>query len=235
VRQLVEALLASLQAEERADLLEGSATLAAPLFDPAQVAAEPAADSSLATLHGLYWLTANLAARQPLLLVLDDLHWCDLPSLRWLAYLLPRMEGSASWVRHRFVQTSRLRVHIAEAGEGEPVLLLHGWPQHWYAWRNIIPLLAANHRLISPDLRGFGWTDAPRHGYGTAPSARIFSHYSTPSRSSGDSSSATSGPNTVHTSSPRSRSDFQPRRLTRRRHPHAAPVDAARPTLAEPR
>ncbi len=93
VRQLFEPLLASLQAEERADLLAGSAALAAPLFDPAQVAAEPVADSSLATLHGLYWLTANLAARRPLLLALDDLHWCDLPSLRWLAYLLPRMEG----------------------------------------------------------------------------------------------------------------------------------------------
>ena len=93
VRQLFEPLLASLQAEERADLLAGSAALAAPLFDPAQLAAEPAADSSLATLHGLYWLTANLAARRPLLLALDDLHWCDLPSLRWLAYLLPRMEG----------------------------------------------------------------------------------------------------------------------------------------------
>ena len=93
VRQLFEPLLASLQAEKRADLLAGSAALAAPLFDPTQVAVEPAADSSLATLHGLYWLTANLAARRPLLLAVDDLHWCDLPSLRWLAYLLPRMEG----------------------------------------------------------------------------------------------------------------------------------------------
>jgi DNA-binding CsgD family transcriptional regulator/tetratricopeptide (TPR) repeat protein len=92
VRQLFEPLLASLRAEERADLLAGSAALAAPLFDPAEVA-EPAVDSSLATLHGLYWLTANLAARRPLLLAVDDLHWCDLPSLRWLAYLLPRMEG----------------------------------------------------------------------------------------------------------------------------------------------
>ena len=92
VRQLFEPLLASLQAEERADLLAGSAALAAPLFDPAQVA-EPAVDSSLATLHGLYWLTANLAARRPLLLAVDDLHWCDLSSLRSLAYLLPRMEG----------------------------------------------------------------------------------------------------------------------------------------------
>ena len=52
-------------------------------------------DSSLAMLHGLYWLTANVAAREPLLLAIDDLHWCDLPSLRWMAYLLPRMEGLA--------------------------------------------------------------------------------------------------------------------------------------------
>jgi predicted ATPase len=98
VRQLFEPFLASLRAEERAELLAGAAALAAPLFDPAQqLTAEPAADSSLATLHGLYWLAANLAARRPLLLAVDDLHWCDLPSLRWLAYLLPRMEGSASW------------------------------------------------------------------------------------------------------------------------------------------
>jgi DNA-binding CsgD family transcriptional regulator/tetratricopeptide (TPR) repeat protein len=93
VRQLFEPFLASLGANERADLLAGAAALAAPLFDPAQIAVEAAADSSLATLHGLYWLTANLAARRPLLLAVDDLHWCDLPSLRWLAYLLPRMEG----------------------------------------------------------------------------------------------------------------------------------------------
>ena len=71
-------------------------------------------------------------------------------------------------VLHRFVETPRLRVQIAEAGEGEPVLLLHGWPQHWYAWRKVIPLLGESHRLISPDLRGFGWTDAPRDGYSTA-------------------------------------------------------------------
>jgi DNA-binding CsgD family transcriptional regulator len=93
VRQLFEPLVASLPADERAELLDGAAALAAPLFDPAQVAVEATGDSSLATLHGLYWLTANLAARRPLLLALDDLHWCDLPSLRWLAYLLPRMEG----------------------------------------------------------------------------------------------------------------------------------------------
>jgi pimeloyl-ACP methyl ester carboxylesterase len=48
------------------------------------------------------------------------------------------------------------------------VLLLHGWPQHWYAWRKLIPLLAGSWRLVCPDLRGFGWTDAPASGYRTA-------------------------------------------------------------------
>jgi len=93
VRQLFEPLLVSVPAEERAELLAGAAELSAPLFEPAAVAGEPSPDSALATLHGLYWLTANLAARRPLLLLLDDLHWSDLPSLRWLAYLQPRMEG----------------------------------------------------------------------------------------------------------------------------------------------
>jgi predicted ATPase len=43
-------------------------------------------------LHGLFWLTANLA-QAPLMLVIDDLHWSDAPSLRFLAYLMPRLEG----------------------------------------------------------------------------------------------------------------------------------------------
>jgi tetratricopeptide (TPR) repeat protein len=98
VRQLFEAFLASLPPDERAGALAGAGALAAPLLDPAQLAAQPSADSSLATLHGLYWLTANVAASRPLLLAIDDLHWCDLPSLRWLAYVLPRMEGLGLWI-----------------------------------------------------------------------------------------------------------------------------------------
>jgi DNA-binding CsgD family transcriptional regulator len=93
VRQLFEAHLAAQAPPKRAELLSGAASLAAPLFEPGEVAAGPAAESSLGTLHGLYWLTANATADGPLLLVVDDMHWCDLPSLRWLAYLLPRIEG----------------------------------------------------------------------------------------------------------------------------------------------
>ncbi len=93
VRQLFEPLLASAPREERSELLAGAAELARPIFDPAHFGAEPDADSSLAMLHGLFWLTANLADRRAVLLAFDDLHWCDPPSLRWLAYLLPRLEG----------------------------------------------------------------------------------------------------------------------------------------------
>ena len=58
-----------------------------------------------------------------------------------------------------------LRVHLAEAGAGDPLVLQHGWPQHWLAWRKLIPALAESYRVICPDLRGHGWTDAPPEGY----------------------------------------------------------------------
>jgi pimeloyl-ACP methyl ester carboxylesterase len=56
-------------------------------------------------------------------------------------------------------------MHVAEAGEGPPLLLVHGWPQHWWMWRDLIGPLAEDHRVICPDLRGFGWTEAPPEGY----------------------------------------------------------------------
>ncbi|MET7999214.1 alpha/beta hydrolase [Amycolatopsis sp. NPDC005232] len=71
-------------------------------------------------------------------------------------------------VRHRYIDTGRLRMHVAETGAGSPVLLLHGWAKHWYMWRHVMPLLSDSHRLIAVDLRGAGWSDAPRSGYRTA-------------------------------------------------------------------
>lgn len=68
-------------------------------------------------------------------------------------------------VEHHFVQLPGLRMHVAEAGRGDPVLLLHGFPQHWWEWREVIPELSAHYRVICPDLRGAGWTDAPPDGY----------------------------------------------------------------------
>ena len=91
VRQLFEPALASPDARER--LLAGAAAPAGTLFEPVAVEASPEADSSFAVLHGLYWLTVNLSAEQPLLLAIDDLHWCDRASLRFLAFLVRRLEG----------------------------------------------------------------------------------------------------------------------------------------------
>src|SRR5262245_11574471 len=93
VRQLFEPLLARVSDDERAALLGAAAELAAPLFDPVHLADQPSEDTSLAMLHGLFWLTANIAVRGPILLAVDDLQWCDTASVRWLGYLLPRMEG----------------------------------------------------------------------------------------------------------------------------------------------
>jgi pimeloyl-ACP methyl ester carboxylesterase len=73
----------------------------------------------------------------------------------------PDLEG----VEHRFVKASGLRMHVAEAGSGEPLLLLHGFPQHWWGWYKVLPALAEHYRVICPDLRGAGWTDAPPAGY----------------------------------------------------------------------
>lgn len=77
---------------------------------------------------------------------------------------MPHVPG----VTHRHVTVRGVRLHLAEAGpaDGEPVVLVHGFPQHWYAWRHVIGLLAPHDRVIALDLRGFGWSDTPKHGYG---------------------------------------------------------------------
>jgi DNA-binding CsgD family transcriptional regulator len=79
--------------DEREAALAGAAGLAAPLFaapGPETRPAPPAGDFSL--LHGLHWLAANLAEAQPLLIAVDDLHWADRPSVRFLIYLAQRLE-----------------------------------------------------------------------------------------------------------------------------------------------
>lgn len=58
-----------------------------------------------------------------------------------------------------------LSMHYVTAGEGPPVVLLHGWPQTWYEWREVIPAMAEEHTVIAPDLRGMGDTDTPQSGY----------------------------------------------------------------------
>lgn len=74
---------------------------------------------------------------------------------------LPRLEG----VEHRTVEVSGLGMHVAEAGRGQPLVLLHEVTQNWWEWRKIIPALAQQYRVIAVDLRGAGWTGAPAQGY----------------------------------------------------------------------
>src|SRR3954465_8123849 len=74
---------------------------------------------------------------------------------------LPQLPG----VEHRFESVNGVRLHYAEAGAGDPVVLLHGWPQHWWMWRDLIGPLAERFHVIAPDLRGHGWSDKPSSSY----------------------------------------------------------------------
>jgi pimeloyl-ACP methyl ester carboxylesterase len=76
---------------------------------------------------------------------------------------LPGLDG----VRHaEHDLPTGVRMHVAEAGDptAPAVLAVHGWPQHWWVWRGVIGPLARTHRVICPDLRGFGWSGPPADG-----------------------------------------------------------------------
>ncbi|HEX6518831.1 MAG TPA: AAA family ATPase [Streptosporangiaceae bacterium] len=117
VRQLIEPVLAGASDEERARLLDGPPGVAARLLTlpgPADAAGPLAPDPPFAVLHGVYWLCANLAAERPVALVIDDVHWADGASLRFLAFLLPRLAGLCAAVL--------LAARPAEAGENRELL-----------------------------------------------------------------------------------------------------------------
>ena len=78
---------------------------------------------------------------------------------------LPALDG----VEHRFVDVGDgVTIHVADAGpaDGPAVMLVHGFPQNWWEWHELIgPLAADGYRVLCPDLRGAGWSSAPRSSY----------------------------------------------------------------------
>ncbi len=75
------------------------------------------------------------------------------------------VQADSPLVTHHTVVLSGMRQHYVMAGSGEPVVLLHGFPETWYAWRKIIPALSQHYTVVAPDLRGCGDSDRPEEGY----------------------------------------------------------------------
>ncbi|MGE3140524.1 MAG: AAA family ATPase [Thermoleophilia bacterium] len=154
VVQLLGPVLAGAPPERRQRLLGGAAALARGVLEP-EAAAPRGPDASHAILHGLYWFTATLAEDAPLLLLVDDVHWCDAASLRWLEFLGRRLEGLPVLV----IATAR----PGEAGEREGLLgALAAGP----AARRVRP--APLSRAATGALLAREMADAPEEPFGDA-------------------------------------------------------------------
>jgi pimeloyl-ACP methyl ester carboxylesterase len=66
---------------------------------------------------------------------------------------------------HHTASVNGVRLHYVMGGQGEPLVLLHGFPQTWYSWHKVMPALAEQYTVIAPDLRGYGDSSKPRDGY----------------------------------------------------------------------
>jgi pimeloyl-ACP methyl ester carboxylesterase len=75
--------------------------------------------------------------------------------------------GFADTFTSRFIDTGEVRLHAVVGGDGPPLLLVHGWPETWYAWRFVMSNLARDYTIVAIDQRGIGLSDKPEHGYDT--------------------------------------------------------------------
>ncbi len=75
------------------------------------------------------------------------------------------MNALDSQWQHHFIKTNNIRLHCVTQGQGELVILLHGFPEFWYSWRYQIPALARYFKVVVPDLRGYNDSDKPASGY----------------------------------------------------------------------
>ncbi len=81
----------------------------------------------------------------------------------------PRLPaGFTKTFKSRFVQANGIRQHFVAGGSGPALLLVHGWPENWYAWRFLMPTLARNFTVVAVDQRGIGLTDKTTGGYDSA-------------------------------------------------------------------
>jgi pimeloyl-ACP methyl ester carboxylesterase len=80
--------------------------------------------------------------------------------------------GFADTFASRYVDTGEVRLHAVTGGDGPPLLLVHGWPESWYAWRKLMPTLARDFSVVAVDQRGIGLSDKPAGGYDTGTQAR---------------------------------------------------------------
>ena len=81
------------------------------------------------------------------------------------------MVDQADQWEHRMAAVNGINIHYVIEGQGAPVVFIHGWPEFWYGWRRQIPVLSERYQVIVPDLRGFGYSDKPLHGYDTKSAA----------------------------------------------------------------
>jgi pimeloyl-ACP methyl ester carboxylesterase len=70
--------------------------------------------------------------------------------------------GFSDTFASRYIDTGEVRLHVVIGGDGPPLLLVHGWPQNWYAWRLVMPALARDFTVVAPDQRGIGLSDKPQ-------------------------------------------------------------------------
>ena len=94
--------------------------------------------------------------------------YSDLPAAEGLGSVsgAPQLQaGFTEMFTSRFIDTGELRLHAVIGGDGPPLLLVHGWPQTWYAWRMMMPALARDFEVIAVDQRGIGLSDKPQDGY----------------------------------------------------------------------
>jgi pimeloyl-ACP methyl ester carboxylesterase len=80
-------------------------------------------------------------------------------------------DGFTDTFQSRYVDAGDVRLHAVIGGDGPPLLLVHGWPESWYAWRHVMPALARDFTVVAVDQRGMGLSDKPQRGYDLATQA----------------------------------------------------------------